>query len=156
MSIVLRGNANHADVVSSIPFHGEVYSLQHYVIITHKGGQWLATGLWFSPRTLVSSTNKTYCHDITEILLKVALNTITLTLINKWKKNMIVGLKILCWEGTLSCSTCMIAIIIHPYISIPSLIVPVQSWKCYCFQSRVKYIKCTIIQINHGFFSVVP
>jgi hypothetical protein len=29
--------------------------------------------------TPVSSTNKTDCHDITEILLKVALNTITLT-----------------------------------------------------------------------------
>jgi hypothetical protein len=26
------------------------------------------------------STNKTDCHDITEILLKVALNTITLTI----------------------------------------------------------------------------
>ena len=24
---------------------------------------------WFSPGTLVSSTNKTECHDITEILL---------------------------------------------------------------------------------------
>ena len=33
--------------------------------------QWLATGRWFSPGTLVSSTNKTDCHDITEILLKV-------------------------------------------------------------------------------------
>jgi hypothetical protein len=33
---------------------------------------------WFSPGTLVSSTNKTDRHDITEILLKVALNTITL------------------------------------------------------------------------------
>jgi hypothetical protein len=31
------------------------------------------TGHWFSP---LSSTNKTDCHDITEILLKVALNTI--------------------------------------------------------------------------------
>ena len=31
--------------------------------------------------TPVSSTNKSDCHDITEILLKVALNTITLTLI---------------------------------------------------------------------------
>jgi hypothetical protein len=30
----------------------------------------------FSPGTLVSSTNKTDSHDITEILLKVALNTI--------------------------------------------------------------------------------
>jgi hypothetical protein len=29
--------------------------------------------------TLVSSTNKTDLHDITEILLKVALNTITIT-----------------------------------------------------------------------------
>jgi hypothetical protein len=29
---------------------------------------------WFSPSTPVSSTNKTYRHDITEILLKVALN----------------------------------------------------------------------------------
>jgi hypothetical protein len=29
----------------------------------------------FSPGTPVSSTNKTDCHDITEILLKVALNT---------------------------------------------------------------------------------
>ena len=38
--------------------------------------QWLATGRWFSP---VSSTNKTNRHDITEILLKVALNTINKT-----------------------------------------------------------------------------
>jgi hypothetical protein len=30
----------------------------------------------FSPGTLVSSTNKTDRHDLTEILLKVALNTI--------------------------------------------------------------------------------
>ena len=32
--------------------------------------------------TPVFSTNKTDCHDITEILLKVALNAITLTLID--------------------------------------------------------------------------
>ena len=32
----------------------------------------------FSPGTPVSSTKKTYCHDITDILLKVALNTINL------------------------------------------------------------------------------
>ena len=42
--------------------------------------QWLAAGLWFSLGTPVSSTNKTDRHAITEILLKVALNTITLTL----------------------------------------------------------------------------
>ena len=45
--------------------------------------QWLATCRWFSPVTPDSSTSppisKTDRHDITEILLKVALNTITLT-----------------------------------------------------------------------------
>jgi hypothetical protein len=40
--------------------------------------QWLATGRWFSPGTPVSSTNKTDRHDITEILLKVALTIINL------------------------------------------------------------------------------
>jgi hypothetical protein len=40
----------------------------------------LAAGQWFSPGTPVSFTNKTDCHDITQILLKVALiNTITLS-----------------------------------------------------------------------------
>jgi hypothetical protein len=34
---------------------------------------------WFSPCTPVSTTNKTDRHDITEILLKVALNTIKQT-----------------------------------------------------------------------------
>ena len=51
----------------------EVYS------ICDKVGRRLATGRWFSPGTPVSSTNATDRHDITEILLKVALNTITLT-----------------------------------------------------------------------------
>jgi hypothetical protein len=35
---------------------------------------------WFSPDTPVSATNKTDLHDITEILLKVAFNIITLIL----------------------------------------------------------------------------
>jgi hypothetical protein len=38
--------------------------------------QWLAISWWFSPGTPVSSTNKTHRHDIAEILLKAALNTI--------------------------------------------------------------------------------
>ena len=42
--------------------------------------QLLAAGHWFSPGTPVSSTNKTDRYDLTEILLKVALNNITLTL----------------------------------------------------------------------------
>ena len=41
----------------------------------------LALGLWcLVPGIPVSSSNKTDHHDITEILLKVALNTITITL----------------------------------------------------------------------------
>jgi len=36
--------------------------------------QLLANGRWFSPGTPVSSTTKTGCHDISEILPKVALN----------------------------------------------------------------------------------
>jgi hypothetical protein len=38
--------------------------------------QLLAHGRWFSLGTPASSTTKTGCHDIVEILLKVALNTI--------------------------------------------------------------------------------
>jgi hypothetical protein len=42
----------------------------------------MATCRWFSLGTPVSSINKTDCHDITEILFKVALNTIKQT--SKW------------------------------------------------------------------------
>jgi hypothetical protein len=45
--------------------------------------QLLAHGQWFSPVTSASSTTKTDRHDIAEILLKVALNTINQ--ISKWK-----------------------------------------------------------------------
>ena len=38
--------------------------------------QLLAHGRWFSPGTPASSTTETGCHDITEILLNVALSTI--------------------------------------------------------------------------------
>ena len=48
---------------------GEEYSIQHYVINL--------SVTWFSPSTLISSTNYTDRHDIVAILLKVALNTIT-------------------------------------------------------------------------------
>ena len=42
--------------------------------------QWLAAGCSFSLGTPISSTNKTDHHDIAEILLKVALNSITITI----------------------------------------------------------------------------
>ena len=46
-------------------------------ILYDKVYQCLVAGLWFSPDTPVSSTNKTDRHDITVILLKVVLDTIT-------------------------------------------------------------------------------
>jgi hypothetical protein len=46
-----------------------MYSIHYVIKLVSDGAGW-----WFSP---VSSTNKTDCHDITEILLKVELNTIT-------------------------------------------------------------------------------
>jgi hypothetical protein len=59
-------------VVSVNPIHGEVYSIQNHVIqfvsdLRQVGG--------FSPGTPMFSTNKTNRHDITEILLRVALST---------------------------------------------------------------------------------
>jgi hypothetical protein len=41
--------------------------------LCNKGWQWPPAGLWFSPGTPVSYTNKIDCHDITKILLKVAM-----------------------------------------------------------------------------------
>ena len=60
-------------VVSSNRVHGDVYSIQHYVIkfVSH-----LRQVGCFSPDTPISYTNKTDRHDMTEILLKMALSTI--------------------------------------------------------------------------------
>jgi hypothetical protein len=52
------------------------FSIGHFVI---RFCQWHATGRWFSPATLVYSTNKTDRRDITEIVLKVALSILTFT-----------------------------------------------------------------------------
>ena len=59
-----------------IPFRRGVFD----TTLCDQVDQWLAAGRWFSP---VSSINKTDRHDITEILLKVALKTIILTLTQK-------------------------------------------------------------------------
>jgi len=60
------------NVVSSNPFQAEVYSIQHYVIK-------FVSDLWQVGR-FHRITNKTDLHDTTEILLKVVLNTLTLTI----------------------------------------------------------------------------
>ena len=41
--------------------------------------QWLATGLWFSPGTPVSSTNKTECNKYNWNIVESGINTTTLT-----------------------------------------------------------------------------
>jgi hypothetical protein len=46
--------------------------------LCYKVCQRLAAGLWFSPGTQFSSTNKADRHDIAELLLKVALHPMTL------------------------------------------------------------------------------
>jgi hypothetical protein len=46
--------------------------------------QWFVTGPWFSWGTTISSTNETDRRNIIEILLKVALNTITLKNLLCW------------------------------------------------------------------------
>ena len=60
------------NIVSSNPAHGEVHSIQNYVI---KLVNDLRAGQWFSLGTPVFSSNKTDNDDITEIVLKMTLNT---------------------------------------------------------------------------------
>ena len=68
------------------------YSIQH----CDKVCQWqIAAGRWFSP---VSSINKTDRHDITEILLKVALNTINLNCISKYHLQIILKVDMFSWS----------------------------------------------------------
>jgi hypothetical protein len=65
--------------MNMISIHGNVHLIQPNLIMF----VWLSLSVtydrsWFSPGTLVSSTNKTDCHDIAEILLKVALSTMNM------------------------------------------------------------------------------
>jgi hypothetical protein len=59
--------------------------------------QWLATGQWFSLGPPVSFTNKIDRHDIIEILLKVALNTMKQTItchkssLNRFRKIIVIN-----------------------------------------------------------------
>ena len=67
------------NVVSSNPIDGEVYSKQ-YVVIKFVSDLWQVGG--FLRMLRFTSTNKTDCHDLAEIALKVALNT--MTIIHSW------------------------------------------------------------------------
>ena len=71
--------------MSSNPAHGEVHSIKHVIKFVSDLRQ---VGGFLLLLTSISSTNKTECHDITEILL----NTLTLTRpvihwICSWKPN---------------------------------------------------------------------
>ena len=71
LQLPVQSVLNTTNVVSSNPAHGELYSIQHYMIkffsdLRKVGG------------FLRSSRSKTDRHDIAEILLKLALNTINL------------------------------------------------------------------------------
>ena len=67
-------------VVSVNPIHGDVICDQ----VCH----WFVASYWFSLGTRFSSTNDTDRHNISEILFKVALNTITLPLKRKLKRKL--------------------------------------------------------------------
>ena len=58
-----------------------------YGIFGDNDCQWFVAGRWFSTGTPVSSTNESDSHDIAVILLKVAINTITLTIIPNQQDN---------------------------------------------------------------------
>ena len=90
--------------------------------------QWLEAGRWFSSGPPVSSTNKTDCHNITEIMLKVVYNTINpkLTFLilccydyyDFCVKTMFDSFSLLCFVG----GSCFIYVIcIYLYIMVPKL-----------------------------------
>ena len=57
---------------------------------------------WFSTGSLVSSTSKADCHDITEILLKVTLNTINQTKPNQSLSQNV--LLLIIWNNAFYCN----------------------------------------------------
>jgi hypothetical protein len=72
----------HTGYIISLNHHLSKLYITLLVIKCHfndKVCQWLAAGRSFSPGPPLSSTNKTDLHDITEILVEVALNTIKQT-----------------------------------------------------------------------------
>jgi len=77
------------------------------ITLCDKVCQWLATGRWFSPGTPVSSANKTDRHNIAEILLKVALNTLTLTLLEVLHLTYQILFPVKCWHVTVYFDWCL-------------------------------------------------
>jgi hypothetical protein len=78
--IVGLPNNSYKPITNTAWVRARLYKIQkrctRLAAASDKVYQLLAHGRWFSPGTLASSTTKTGRHDIAEILLKVALNTI--------------------------------------------------------------------------------
>ena len=95
LQAVTKGGRHGRDrmVVGFMTTYAEISAYQHYccesrswrgvldTTLCDKICQRHAVGRWVSSKTSVSSTNKTDIHDIAEMLLKLALSTIALTLI---------------------------------------------------------------------------
>jgi hypothetical protein len=99
---------NNCDYLINKPIRARCTTLRGKVC------QWLATGWCFFPCPTVSSTNKTDRHDITEILLKVALNTVkqtsygTLLLKLLWLINWIIKLEINAMQKNIIIVSCLL------------------------------------------------
>ena len=82
-SVVGLPNNSYKPITNTAWVHARLCKLQkgctQLAAASDKDYQLLAHGRWFSQGTPASSTTKTGRHDIAEILLTVALNTITLT-----------------------------------------------------------------------------
>ena len=83
MSYVVGSNNSYKPITNTAWIRTRLCKLQKMCTrlstASDKVYQLLAHGRWFFPGTPASSTTKTGRHDITEILLKVALSTIKQT-----------------------------------------------------------------------------
>ena len=96
LSIVIRCHRGHDRMVLGFSTNYAITAYHHYCCelefnswryildtqlhVCAKVCEWLTAGRWFSPGTLVSSTYENDHYNIVRTVLKVALNTMTLTL----------------------------------------------------------------------------
>ena len=74
--MILLPNNSYEHITNTAWVRARLCKSQKRVHPQVKVYQLLSNGRWFSPGTPSSSTTKTGCHGIAEILLKVTLNTI--------------------------------------------------------------------------------
>ena len=81
---ILKNSAEQreAQIFFGVSFEkSRFYAKKSYFFQFQGGGHYPPLHQWFSPGTLISSTNLTDCYEITEIQLEAELNTITLTIL---------------------------------------------------------------------------